>query len=31
LKADDDVMEAAGILKKRPTLADIATNDFLSR
>jgi hypothetical protein len=26
-----DVMEVAGILKKRPMLADIATNDFLPR
>ena len=31
LKAAADVMEVAGILKKRPTLADIATNDFLPR
>jgi len=31
LKAADVVMEVAGILKKRPMLADIATNDFLSR
>jgi len=30
LKADD-VMEVAGILKKRPMLADIATNDFLPK
>ena len=31
LNADDDVMEVAGILKKRPMLADIATNDFLPK
>jgi len=31
LKAAADVMEVAGILKKRPMLADIATNDFLPR
>jgi len=31
LKAAADVMELAGILKKRPTLADVATNDFLAK
>ena len=31
LKAAADVMEVAGILKKRPTLADVATNDFLPK
>lgn len=31
LKATLDVMDAAGILKKRPALADIATNDFLPK
>jgi hypothetical protein len=31
LKAAADVMETAGILKKRPTFADIATNDFLPK
>jgi NitT/TauT family transport system substrate-binding protein len=31
LKTALDVMEVAGILKKRPTLADIATNDFLPK
>ena len=31
LKAVAAVMEVTGILKKRPMLADIATNDFLSR
>jgi ABC-type nitrate/sulfonate/bicarbonate transport system substrate-binding protein len=31
LKAAADVMEVAGILKKRPTLRDIATNDFLPK
>ena len=31
LKAAADVMEVAGILKKRPMLADIATNDFLPK
>jgi len=31
LKAATDVMEVAGILKKRPTLADVATNDFLPK
>ena len=31
LKAADDVMEVAGILKKRPMLADVATNDFLPK
>src|SRR5437870_1093528 len=31
LKAAADVMAVAGILKKRPMLADIATNDFLPR
>src|SRR5439155_15947125 len=31
LKAAADVMEVAGILKMRPMLADIATNDFLPR
>ena len=31
MKAAADVMEVAGILKKRPTLADIATNDFLPK
>jgi ABC-type nitrate/sulfonate/bicarbonate transport system substrate-binding protein len=31
LKAAADVMEVAGILKKRPTFADVATNDFLPK
>ncbi len=31
LKAATDVMEVAGILKKRPMLADVATNDFLPK
>lgn len=31
LKVTADVMEAAGILKKRPSLAEIATNDFLPK
>jgi len=31
LKAATDVMDVAGILKKRPTLADVATNDFLPK
>jgi hypothetical protein len=31
LKAAADVMDVAGILKKRPVLADIATNDFLPK
>jgi ABC-type nitrate/sulfonate/bicarbonate transport system substrate-binding protein len=31
LKAAADVMEVAGILKKRPMFADIATNDFLPK
>jgi NitT/TauT family transport system substrate-binding protein len=31
LKAAADVMDVAGILKKRPTLADVATNDFLPK
>jgi hypothetical protein len=31
LKADDDVVEVAGILKKRPMLAGIATNDFVPK
>lgn len=31
LRATADVMEAAGILKKRPSLSDIATNDFLPK
>jgi ABC-type nitrate/sulfonate/bicarbonate transport system substrate-binding protein len=31
LKAATDVMEVAGILKKRPTFADVATNDFLPK
>jgi NitT/TauT family transport system substrate-binding protein len=31
LKAAADVMEVAGILKKRPALADVATNDFLPK
>jgi NitT/TauT family transport system substrate-binding protein len=31
LKAATDVMEVAGILKKRPTFTDVATNDFLPK
>ena len=31
LKAAADVLEVAGILKKRPTLVDVATNDFLPK
>ena len=31
LRVAADVMEAAGILKKRPAFADIATNDFLPK
>src|SRR5262249_41543320 len=31
LKAAADVMEVAGILKKRPAFADVATNDFLPK
>ena len=31
LQAAAGVMQTAGILKKRPMLADIATNDFLPK
>jgi hypothetical protein len=31
LKAVVDVMEVAGILKKCPMVADVATNDFLPK